>query len=187
MPEETTHFQIRPSSESTFTLEVHKTGLMAGKKHFLFFEQYAGEIDFNAQHPENSKVQFTVEAASVTCKDQWIKREDRKKVVQAAVNDMLAASQYPQLKFSATRITGTGKGQFEIQGNLTVRGVTKPVTYQAAVKPVGEQRLEIDGDAQISLKDYGLKPPSSWMGLRGTSSKMTLRFLIWAEKNGAAS
>ena len=183
MPEETARYEIRPSPESTFTLEIGKTGLMAGKKHALFFEQYHGELDYNPQRPENSTVQLAVEARSVTCKDPWIKEKSkRKQVVETAVNDMMAAGQYPQLKFASTRISSKSKGQFEVRGDLTVRGITKPVAFQLAAKPAGEQRLEIDGDAEINLKDYGLKPPSSMLGLAGTKSKMTLRFLVWAEK-----
>jgi polyisoprenoid-binding protein YceI len=186
MPEESARYVIRPSAESTFTLEVSKAGLMAGKKHFLFFEQYAGEVDYDSKRPENSSVTLTVEARSVTSKDAWVKKkEDRKKIVDAAVNDMMAASQYPQLKFASTRITSKSKGQFEIQGDLTVRGITKPITFVAAAKPSGIERLEIDGDAQINLKDYGLKPPAAMLGLIGTKSKMTLRFLVWAEKSSA--
>jgi polyisoprenoid-binding protein YceI len=186
MPEESARYVIRPSAESTFTLEVSKAGLMAGKKHFLFFEQYAGEVDYDSKRPENSSVTLTVEARSVTSKDAWVKKkEDRKKIVDAAVNDMMAASQYPQLKFASTRITSKSKGQFEIQGDLTVRGITKPITFVAAAKPSGIERLEIDGDAQINLQDYGLKPPAAMLGLIGTKSKMTLRFLVWAEKSSA--
>ncbi len=183
MPEASARYLIKPSAESTFTLEVSKTGLMAGKKHFLFFEQYAGEVDYNSERPENSTVRLTVDARSVTCKDPWItKKEQKKKIVDAAVNDMMAANQYPQLKFSSTRITGKSKGQFEIQGDLTVRGITKPITFVTAAKPSGIERLEIDGDAEINLKDYGLTPPAALLGLIGTKSKMTLRFLVWAEK-----
>jgi polyisoprenoid-binding protein YceI len=69
MPEESARYVIRPSAESTFTLEVSKAGLMAGKKHFLFFEQYAGEVDYDSKRPENSSVTLTVEARSVTSKD----------------------------------------------------------------------------------------------------------------------
>ena len=186
MPQETTRYTITPSAESTFTLEVYKTGLMAGKKHFLFFEQYAGELDYDSQHPENSKVRLTVEARSVTCKDTWIKdKSKRKQVVEAAVNDMMAASQFPQLTFTSTRIAPKSKGQFEIQGDLTVRGITKPITFVTAAKPSGIERLEIDADAEINLKDYGLKPPSAILGLIGTKSNMTLRFLVWAEKTSA--
>jgi polyisoprenoid-binding protein YceI len=65
---------------------------------------------------------------------------------------------------------------------LTVRGVTKPIRFVAAAKPSGIERLEMDGDAEIDLKDYGLRPPSAALGLIGTRAKMTLRFLVWAEK-----
>jgi len=183
MPEATTQYSIRPSPESTFTLEVFKTGLMAGKKHLLFFEQYEGELDYNTQRVEDSKVRFTVQASSVTCKDTWVKREDRKKIVDVALNDMMAANQYPQLTFVSSRILTRSKGMYEIQGDLTVRGISKPIVFQAAVKPVSDGlRLEIDGDARISHKDYGLKPISKFGGIIGTKDQMLLRFLVWAEK-----
>ena len=183
MPDELTRYSIRPSAESTFTLEVFKTGLMAGKKHLLFFEQYEGEIEYNPQRVEDSQVRFTVQARSVTCKDNWVKPEDRKKIVDAAVNDMMAASEYPQLLFVSSRIAAKSKGLFEVQGDLTVRGISKPIAFEAAVKPVsGDLRLEIDGDAHISHKDYGLKPMSKFGGIVGTKDQMLLRFLVWAEK-----
>jgi polyisoprenoid-binding protein YceI len=183
MPGETTLYEIRPSTESTFILEVFKTGLLTGKKHSLFFEQYAGEIDYNRERPESSTARLTVQASSVTCQDPWIKSKDRrKKIAEVAVNDMMAASQHSQLIFSSTRVTSKAKGQYEIEGSLTVRGIAKPVTLRAAVRPVGEHRLEIDGHAQINLKDYGIEPPSVLLGVVGTKSRMTLRFLVWAEK-----
>jgi len=95
---------------------------------------------------------------------------------------MVQAGQYAELTFSSTRVTGKGKSQYEIEGGLTVRGIMKPVTLHAAVRPIGEHRLEIDGDAQINLKDYGIKPPSVLLGVVGTKSGMALRFLIWGEK-----
>ena len=185
MPDEPVRYSIRPGAESTFTLEVFKNGLLTGKKHLLFFEQYEGEIEYNPQRVEDSRVRFSVQARSVTCKDTWVKPEDRKKILDAAINDMMAAAQYPQLSFVSSRITSKSKGIFDVEGDLTVRGISKPITFQAAVKPVGDTRLEIDGDARISHKDYGLKPLSRFGGLVGTKDQMLLRFLVWAEKIAA--
>ncbi len=183
MPAQLIRYSIRPSAESTFTLEVFKTGLLTGKKHLLFFEQYEGEIEYDPERAEDSRVRLTVQAHSVTCKDTWVKPEDRKKIVDVAINDMMAASQYPQLSFVSTRIVAKSKGFYEVQGNLTVRGISKPIVFEAAVKAVsGDARLEIDGDARISHKDYGLKPLSKFAGLIGTKDQMLLRFLVWAEK-----
>lgn len=183
MPDDLIRYSIRPSAESTFTLEVFKSGLLAGKKHLLFFEQYEGDIDFNPQRVEDLNVRFTVQARSITCRDNWVKPDDRKKIVEAAINEMMAADQYPQLLFVSSRIATKSKGLYEVQGDLTVRGISKPIVFQAAVKPVsGDLRLEIDGDANISHKDYGLKPMSRFGGIVGTKDQMLLRFLVWAEK-----
>lgn len=179
---QTVRYLIRPSAESTLTLEVFKSGLLAGKKHLFFFEDYSGEIDYDAEHIENSRVRLTIQARSITCKDTWIKPEQRKQVLDAALNDMLAVSQYPQLIFVSTRILTKSKGQYEVQGDLTVRGIAKPVTLEAAVKSVADVRFEIDGDARISHKDYGLKPLSKFGGIVGTKDQMLLRFLVWAVK-----
>ena len=179
---QTVRYLIHPSAESTMTLEVFKSGILAGKKHLFFFEDYAGEIEYDTAHPENSKARLSIQARSITCKDNWIKAEDRKKVLDAALNDMMAASQYPLLGFTSTGITSKSKGQFEVQGDLTVRGITRPVTLEAAVKSVAGVRLEIDGDAHIRHSDYGLKPLSRFGGIVGTKDEMLLRFLVWAEK-----
>jgi polyisoprenoid-binding protein YceI len=179
---QTVRYVIRPSAESTLMLEVFKSGILAGKKHLMFFEEYTGEINYDPLYIENSKVRITIQARSITCKDNWIKTDDRKKVLDAALNDMMAAHQYPQLIFVSTSITAKSKGQYEVQGDLTVRGISKPVTLQAAVKSVADTRLEIDGDARIRHSDYGLKPLSKFGGIIGTKDEMLLRFLVWAEK-----
>jgi polyisoprenoid-binding protein YceI len=175
MPAETAQivrYLIRPSAESTLTLEVFKSGILSGKKHLFFFEDYQGELDYDPARVENSQVRLTIQARSVTCKDNWIKAEDRKKVLDAALNDMMAVNQYPQISFISSRIVT----------KLTVRGIAKPVTLEAAVKSVADVRLEIDGDAYISHKDYGLTPLSKFGGIVGTKDQMMLRFLVWAEK-----
>ncbi|HMD47892.1 MAG TPA: YceI family protein, partial [Bryobacteraceae bacterium] len=163
-------------------LEVFKSGLLAGKKHLFFFEDYQGELDYDAARVENSQVRLTIQARSLTCKDNWVRPQDRKTILDAALNDMMAVNQYPQISFVSSRVVTKSKGQYEVQGDLTVRGIAKPVTLQAAVKPVGDVRLEIDGDARISHQDYGLKPLSKFGGIVGTKDQMLLRFLVWAEK-----
>jgi len=176
-------YTIRPAAESTLTLEVFKTGVLTGKKHLFFFEEYTGEIAYDPEHVENCSVRFEVAARSIACRDTWVSAEDRKKILEAALNDMLAASEHPQLSIVSSRIVTKSKGQYEVEGDLTIRGIARPVTIQAAVKEVGGTRLEIDGDARISHKDYGLKPLSRFGGIVGTKDEMLVRFLVWAEKS----
>ena len=181
MAGQTVEYHIRPSSESTFGLDVYKTGLWSGRKHVFFFERYNGDIQYDSERPESARVMFVVEAASMTCRDTWLKPNDRKKVLDYALNDMLAAQEYPQLRFASTRITPTSSNHFEATGNLTVRGITKPIIVNVAVTPA-RQKLSLDGSAQLRLKDYGLKPPSAALGTIGTKDEMLVHFTLLAER-----
>ena len=181
MAGQTVEYNIRPSSESTFALDVYKTGLWNGRKHVFFFERYSGNVQYDGERPENSRVMFVVEAASMTCRDTWLKPDDRKKVLDYALNDMLDVQKYPQLTFASTRITPKSSTQFEAEGNLTVRGITKPIVVDVAVTPAG-QRLSLAGSAQLRMRDYGLKPPSAALGMIGTKDEMLVHFTVWAER-----
>ena len=61
------------------------------------------------------------------------------------------------------------------------------MTADVAITSIGDDRLELDGNAQVSFSDYNLTPPSSAMGLIRTKDKMLLRFLLWGEKSQAAA
>jgi len=181
MAGQTIEYHIRPSSDSTFALDVYKTGLWNGRKHVFLFERYSGDIQYDGERPENSRVTFVVEAASMTCRDTWLKPDDRKKVLDYALNDMLAAQKYPQLTFTSNRITPKSSNHFEAAGNLTVRGITKPVTVDVVMASAG-QTMSLDGSAQLRMKDYGLKPPSAAMGTIGTKNEMVVHFTLRAER-----
>ncbi len=176
------HYQIRPSNESISALEVFKAGLLMGKKHVLFFEKYSGEVEYSRERPEESSVRIVVEARSARCRDDWLKPADRKKVLAATVDGMLAADRYPDIAFSSTRIVPKGSSRLEVQGTFSISGTTRPATMDVTITPIGDDRLELDCNSVISLRDYGLKPPSSALGLIRTKDNAIFRFLLWAEK-----
>ena len=116
-------YDLGPAEGSRFALEVYKTRLMAGKKHVFVFERYGGEATFDDQKPEDVKIRFVVEAASVVCTDTWVSENDRKKILSAARNDVMAADRYPQLVFLSTRVIAKPENQYDVEGTMTIRGV----------------------------------------------------------------
>lgn len=179
---ETVTYRVTPESGSNFSLYVFKNGLMAGKKHHFVFPRYSGEIEYDPENPGNSKVHFQLEAASAILTDDWVSEADRKKILSAALHDMMAAEKYPQLIFSSTRLEPTGSHRFAVQGMLTVRGVPKPVTVRVTLRLQSADRIEVAGQAQIRLRDYGLKPPSAVLGAIGTKNEMEVSFNLTARK-----
>ena len=180
-------FKIRPSSESTLRLEIFRKGLLAGERHILFFDRYAGEIRYDQHDPERSDMRFVVESRSCACKDKWLTRKQREKVVSYTLRKMLSAVRFPEIEFTSTGITKQASHQYSVRGVLTIRGITRPTFIEVAAKQIGEERLEFDGEAIVRMKDYDMEPPTSVLGFAGTKNKMRLRFLFWAERVNAQS
>ena len=84
---------------------------------------------------------------------------DRDTHLQSA--DFFDAAQFPNMEFTSTSITRSADG-YSIQGNLSIHGVTQPVTFQAEVNgPAadpfsGTPKLGGEASLELSRKDYGL-------------------------------
>jgi polyisoprenoid-binding protein YceI len=76
--------------------------------------------------------------------------------------DFFDAEHYPTISFRSTKITRTDDGTLELTGDLTIRGVTKPVTFELegptpeTKDPWGNVRVGIEANTTIDRKDFGL-------------------------------
>ncbi len=178
-------YTIRPTGESSVAVQVFKSGLMARRKHILFLEHYRGEVEYDHEHPEKSRVELVFEANSVVCRDQWLSPEKRRGLLAFVQKEVLAADRHGQIAFSSERVERKSPTRFELAGTLSIRGSSRPVVFEVIVLPNGKDRLEIDGTARVKLSDYGIDRPSSFFGLVGTKDEISLRFLLWPERGAA--
>ena len=181
-----TIYTISPSNDSTLALEVFKTGLMRRKKHILFFENFAGELSFVREHPESSRLDISIDALSVTCRDQWLKPKQQQMVTKFA-REALAVDRHPDIRFASTRISAKPLRGFVVEGVLTLRGTGRNVRVNVVLNPMKRGRFQIDGDATLRLSDFGIPPPSMLLGLIGTKDEALLRLLLWAAEPVEAS
>jgi polyisoprenoid-binding protein YceI len=117
------------------------------------FKDFDGAINYDAQHPADSSVQFTVKAASIfTDNDQ---RDNHLKSP-----DFFDAAKFPALSFTSTRVTPKGSNSFDVTGNLTIKGVTKTVTVPASflgvVKTPQGEVAGFKSSFTINRLDYGV-------------------------------
>lgn len=168
--------RVAPAPNTRFALEVEKTGLQKGKKHLFLFERYAGVLAMDVQFPERSKMELEIESRSAVLKDDWVDAGDVKKIMELTQMDMLDSAKYPKIRFVSTAVTAAPNGHFTVQGNLTIRNITNPVTV--AVVHKGNEVFE--GTATVKLTDYKLKPPSALLGAIGTKNEMTVSFTLKA-------
>jgi polyisoprenoid-binding protein YceI len=108
-------FKIDPS-HSTIAFRVrHMLGTAKGN-----FTKFSGTIDIDREHPEQSSVNVTIQAASI---DTAIaKRDDHLR------GELFNVAKYPEITFKSRRVKQTGANSGEIAGDLTMHGVTRAIT-----------------------------------------------------------
>lgn len=112
-----------------------------------------GTIYADSQNPENSSVEATLNAASIDTRT-----EQRDNHLRSA--DFLHVEQFPAIQFRSTKVEGT-KEEFKLTGDLTIRGVTKPVTLDVTFEgqtkdPWGGERIGFSANGKIDRRDFGL-------------------------------
>jgi len=76
--------------------------------------------------------------------------------------DFFDAEKFPTLNFKSTKVVRKGEGEYAVTGDLTIHGVTKPVTFAVegpsapGKDPWGNTRIGLSATARINRKDYGL-------------------------------
>jgi len=119
------------------------------------FSAISGTVDFDAKNPEASKISVTIEASSIDTRDE--KRDTHLKSA-----DFFETDKYPTITFTSTKVEKSGAG-FKATGDLTMHGVTAPVTLEVEgptaeqKDPWGNQRAGASATAKINRKDWGLR------------------------------
>ncbi len=168
---QTATYDVRPAGGSRFALEVFKSKLWEGRKHTFVFDRFSGALSFNQEQPERSTVRFVVESASARCVDDWVKPNQIKDIENAAIQDIMAAAQFPEITFHSMMIITKSSGQYEVRGLLTIRDQTKPVALIVKATP-REGGIWVEGSEQIRLSDFFI----------GTKDEMTVQFALLANK-----
>jgi len=117
------------------------------------FDTYEGTVTFDPQDLASSRINVVIEAKSIntrnTARDEHLRNEDFFDVVN-----------HDSLRFTSRNIRKSNGG-YEILGDLTIRGITRPVVLQAQIKgpvnnPFGGQVLGLSARGLINRQDFGV-------------------------------
>jgi len=118
------------------------------------FNDFGGELTYDTENPENASVQVTIDTASLDSN-----HAERDKHLRG--EDFLEVDKFPEARFQSTSYAPTGENTATLTGDLTLHGVTKPVTIEveqigAGPDPWGGYRRGFQGATTIALKDFGI-------------------------------
>jgi polyisoprenoid-binding protein YceI len=105
--------------------------------------------------PARSTVEASIDISSISTHD-----EQRDAHLKSA--DFFETEKYPTMTFKSTRVERKSDAEYRVTGDLTLHGVTKPVTFEVegpsapAKDPWGNTRIGLSATGKINRKDFGL-------------------------------
>ena len=145
----------------TYKIDPNHTNVIASWSHFGFsnpslnFGQADGTIVYDADKISASSVQVTLPLTGLSAlADQFYDH--------LTSADWFDAAKYPSATFKSTKVEAAGEGKLKVTGDLTVKGVTKPVVLDVTLNKAGEQPMAkraavgFDATAKVKRSEFGL-------------------------------
>lgn len=120
------------------------------------FDKVSGTVEFDTANPGHASVEAMVDVASISTRET-----DRDNHLKSP--DFFDVAKYPTITFRSTKVHPAANGEYKISGDLTIRGVTRPVTLDVEsltdeIKdPWGFMRRGATAMTKINRKDFGME------------------------------
>ena len=119
-----------------------------------FFKSFEGALEATNDDFEDAEINFSLDIDSVDTN-----QSQRDEHLKSA--DFFDAAQYPKITFKSTSFKKTGDDEFELKGDLTIKGVTKPVKLEAEYGGstndfYGNTKAGFEVTGKINRKEFGL-------------------------------
>jgi polyisoprenoid-binding protein YceI len=167
-------YRFDPSG-STIGFSVHQfLGTTHGK-----FTKFNGKIEVDREHPENSSVTAQIDVRSI---DTRIKKRDDH--LRSA--EFFNVEKFPQMTFKSRSVKRTGPQSGDILGDLTIHGVTKPVTLHVKLltplDQTSQTRWAVTVDP-ITRRDFNLMFAPATETVSGISQTVAINIEIEAKRS----
>ena len=154
-------FLVAPAAAQTWQIDTAHSRAQFTVRHLVIsdirgdFGAVTGTIDYDGKDVTKAKVNATIDVTSIStrvaARDEHLKTDD-----------FLDVANHPTMKFVSTSITPKGKGTYNMAGNLTIRGTTKPVVFELTqpagpVTTRGATKIGASASGKINRKDFGVK------------------------------
>ena len=146
---------------ATYTIDPLHSEITFKVKHLMItnvtgnFTKFSGKLESSQDDFSDSAIEFEADIDSINTNNE--QRDGHLKT-----GDFFDAAQYPKLSFQSTSFDKVSSDIYKLNGNLTLHGVTKPVTMSAELGGVakdmyGQSKIGFEISGSIHRKDFGLE------------------------------
>ncbi|MBA3713166.1 MAG: YceI family protein [Pyrinomonadaceae bacterium] len=174
------------AGQSKFNVRAFVSGLLSsfGHDHTIAVRDFSGEVRLMPDTLESASLQMFVNARSLAVVDD-VSDKDRRKIEGTMRDEVLEVGKYSEMIFRSTNVQVRKRGdeqyQARITGDLTLHGVTRPVSVDAQVVTRGDT-LRASGEFSLRQTDYKVTPPSVGLGTVKVKDGLKLTFDIIARR-----
>jgi len=175
------------AGESSFWVFVAKAGLLSGlaHDHEIGVKSFTGHIVVPEAGAGGGSLELSVNAQSLVVLDKKPSEEDKKKIHDSMHSEVLESAKYQKITFKSVSVSdvkqaGNDAYSFVVNGDLTLRGVTKRIAVPVAAT-VTPQELRATGKYTLKQTDYGIKPYSAAGGTVKVKDEVVVHFNIVAK------
>lgn len=152
------------AGQSHFTVRAFAGGFLSAlaHDHTIAVRDFEGNTEFTFGTVEPASLQMTIKAASLAVVDK-ISEKDRQKIEATMRDEVLEVSNFPEITFKSNSVnaTKTGEGQYQarISGEISLHGVSRPLTIASQLE-FGDKLLHAKGNFALKQSSFGIKPVS---------------------------
>jgi polyisoprenoid-binding protein YceI len=149
--------------QGAYTIEPHHTQVMFGVDHMGFttyygrFSDVSGTLVLSPRAPSTSKFEIHVPVSTISTTSETLDDELRGE-------QWFNSKKFPEIVFSSMNVTVTGQDTAKVAGNLTMHGLTKPVTLNVTFHGAGVNALDnkymvgFEASGHLKRSDFGINP-----------------------------
>lgn len=140
-------------AHSSITVKVEKSGLFSAFAHNHTIQAPLASGDLDSQKRTATLVFNTKEMRVV---DEGVKDSEKAEIEQTMKSEkVLDAEKFPQIHFVSTAITRQDNARYQVKGDLTIHGATRPVEF-----PITLANNRYTGSVKLKQTDFGISPVS---------------------------
>lgn len=151
----------RPAAAATWEIDPAHTTIAFSIRHMMVsnvrgeFTKFSGKVEGDEAHPEATKIEATIDAASIDTRNA--KRDEHLRSPE-----FLDTAKFPTITFKSKKIEKAGEAKWKVTGDLTLHGVTREVVLDVGdvtppIKdPGGNLRAGAEVRTTINRQDFGI-------------------------------
>jgi polyisoprenoid-binding protein YceI len=147
-------------TKSKWTLDTAHSSVDFAIRHMMVskvrgtFQTYEATLDADPEDLTTASIEFSIDVNSVDTRN-----EDRDTHLRSA--DFFDVEHYPKMTFKSTKITKKSPGEYDVTGDLNIRGTTRTETFVVSFEgqgtdPYGNVKVGFEAHGSISRSEYGL-------------------------------